>query len=167
MAITAAELEACYARVERGLFNVLYRLLWDAPACQDILHDAFLRLWSRQARLHAGEIDALVYATALNLARNRLRWGRLRRWVGTEILDELAAPDGLDESQRAELAELRDALASLDTADREILLLSEYAGFDTAELARLLGIAPGTVGSRKHRALARLRGLMKERDDGG
>jgi len=162
VALSASEIEACYVRVERGLFNVLYRLLWDAPACQDVLHDAFLRLWSRRNELHAGQIDALAYTTALNLARNRLRWAKLRRWVGLEVLDEVAQLPAVDEKRRSELRDLRDALGRLDAADQEILLLSEYAGFDTAELARMLGIAPGTVGSRKHRALARLRELLKE-----
>lgn len=165
MPISASEIEACYARVERGLFNVLYRMLWDAPACQDVMHDAFLRLWSQRERLHAASIDALAYTTALNLARNRLRWGRLRRWVALETLDE-AAPSFLpDEIRRAELRDLRDALQRLHTGDREILLLSEYAGLDTAELAQVLGVTAGTVGSRKHRALARLRALLKENDD--
>jgi RNA polymerase sigma-70 factor, ECF subfamily len=162
VAISASDIEACYTRVERGLFNVLYRLLWDAPACQDVIHDAFLRLWSRRQRLHATRIDALAYTTALNLARNRLRWGKLRRWVGVEELEGMVSFPGLDEDRRAALHDLREAMARLDGADREVLLLSVYAGFDTAELADMLGVAEGTVGSRKHRALARLRELTKE-----
>lgn len=166
MSISASDIEACYARVERGLFNVLYRMLWDAPACQDVMHDAFLRLWAQRGRLHAARIDALAYATALNLARNRLRWGRLRRWVGLDALDEVAPSFLPDETQRAELRDLGDALQRLDPGDRQILLLSEFAGLDTAELAQVLGVAAGTVGSRKHRALARLRTLLKEDGDG-
>lgn len=167
MAISASDIEACYARVERGLFNVLYRMLWDAPACQDVVQDAFLRLWSERERLHAARIDALAYTTALNLARNRLRWSRLRRWVALETLEE-ASPSFLpDEALRAELRDLRDALQRLESSDREVLLLSEYAGLDTGELAQVLGVATGTVGSRKHRALARLRTLLKENDDAG
>lgn len=162
MAIDGSGLEACYARVGRSLFNVLYRMLWDAQACQDVIHDAFLRLWSRRARLRADQIDALVYRTALNLARNHLRWKRLRQWVGVEILDLEADLPSVTEDQRVDLRDLRQALAQLDERDRQIVLLSEYAGFDTSEMAGLLRIAPGTVGSRKHRALARLRELLKE-----
>jgi RNA polymerase sigma-70 factor (ECF subfamily) len=162
VAIDASGIEACYVRVRRGLFNVLYRMLWDAPACQDIIQEAFVRLWSRRASLHAEHLDALAYHAALNLARNSLRWKKLRHWVGVDALDERALPADLAEDRRAELCDLRDALARLEQRDREIVLLSEYAGFDTAELARLLGVAPGTIGSRKHRALARLRELLKE-----
>lgn len=166
MAIDASDIEACYVRVSRGLYNVLYRMLWDESACQDVIHDAFLRLWSRRMSLHAEHVDALAYRTSLNLARNRLRWNRLRHWVGVEALDDVAPLPGLAEDRFAELRDLRVALEQLDQRDREIVLLSEYAGFDTVELALLLGVAPGTVGSRKHRALARLRELLKDATHG-
>lgn len=162
VAIDAGEIEACYARVERGMFNVLYRMLWDAAACQDVIHDSFLRLWSKREQLHAGHVDALAYTIALNLARNLVRRRKLWRWVGLETLDEIAPLHGIPETRRAELHDLRAALARLDGTDCEILLLSEFGGFDTAELAAMLGIAAGTVGSRKHRAMARLRELLKE-----
>lgn len=152
-------------RVERGLFNVLYRMLWDRAACQDVMHDAFLRLWSRRESLHGAQIDALAYATAINLARNRLRWTRLRRWAGIEDIDaEVSATYSgqLD----ADLLDLRAALAGMQPGDREVLLLTEYSGYSTAEVAGILGIAPGTVGSRRHRALARLRAQLKGEADG-
>lgn len=153
-------------RVERGVFNVLYRMLWNAASCQDILHDAFLRLWARRSMLDATHIDALAYTTALNLARNRLRWEKLRHWVGLDAIEDLDAAPHVEENRRADLLDLRSALATLDAADRELLLLSEYAGFETAELATMLGIAPGTVGSRKHRALLRLRAHLNGQRDG-
>lgn len=165
MAISASEIEACYARVGRGLFNALYRMLWDAAGAEDILHDAMLRLWSRRASLHSAQIDALAWTTALNLARNRLRWSRLRQWAGLDALDEHPTSHELDAGQQADLHDLRVAMEQLDPLDREVVLLSEFGGFSTEELARMLRIAPGTVGSRKHRAVARLRELMKAGTD--
>jgi RNA polymerase sigma-70 factor (ECF subfamily) len=163
--ISASEIEACYVRVGRGLFNALYRMLWDAAGAEDIIHDAMLRLWSRRRHLHAAQIDALAWTTAINLARNRLRWGRLRQWVGVEVLDERRDPDGADARSQTDLHDLRAALGQLEPVDREIVLLAEFGGFTTDELARILRIAPGTVGSRKHRAINRLRELMQAASD--
>ena len=163
MALQAADIEACHRRVEHGLFNVLLRMLWDVPACQDVMQEAFLKLWSQRTRLRPDDLDALAYATALNLARNRLRWQRLRHWVGLEALDEVHG--GQDDGMNVDLFTLRKALAGIGAHDREVLLLSEYAGFDTREMAAILGIAPGTVGSRRHRALHRLRERLKECND--
>lgn len=164
MALDAADLEACYLRLEAGLFNALLRMLWDVPASQDVMQECFLRLWAQRARLDRANLDALAWATALNLARNRLRWQRLRQWVGLELLEDggTTASVGMD----ADLLTLRAGLAGLQAKDRELLLLSEYAGLDTRELAQLLDIAPGTVASRKHRAIQRLREQLKDGIDG-
>lgn len=164
MALDAADLEACYLRLEAGLFNALLRMLWDVPASQDVMQECFLRLWAQRARLDRANLDALAWATALNLARNRLRWQRLRQWVGLDVLEDggTTASVGMD----ADLLTLRAELAGLQAKDRELLLLSEYAGLDTRELAQLLDIAPGTVASRKHRAIQRLREQLKDGIDG-
>jgi RNA polymerase sigma-70 factor (ECF subfamily) len=160
VALTAEDLQACYQRLERPLHNVLYRWLWDAQACQDTMHDAFLKLWSQRQRLDAVRLDALVYTTALNLARNRLRWQRLRTWVGVEEATRMPSSGDDDADLQLRTHGLRHALQQLAATDRNLILLSEFAGFDTRELASMLGIAAGTVGSRKHRALSRLRDLI-------
>lgn len=163
MALQATDIEDCYRRIEPALFNVLLRMLWDVPTCQDVMQEAFLKLWSQRERLRPDDLDALIWTTAMNLARNRLRWQRLRQWVGLDVLDELQA--GCDE-MKIELLALREAMVKLDPRDREVLLLSDYAGLDTRELASVLGIASGTVGSRRHRALQRLREHLGEDSHG-
>lgn len=159
MGIDEGALTACYRRCERRLFNVLYRLLWDPAECQDLMHEAFLKVWRSRDRVDAVGLDSLVFTAALNLARNRLRWSTLRRWVGLSGAEDavhvgMAAhgPEGT-----AELARLRDAMAALPAGMREVLLLSVCAGMDTDEIAGVLGIPAGTVGSRKHAAVRRLK----------
>lgn len=162
MALGEGELYACYRRLEQPLYNVLYRWLWHAQDCQDLIHDAFLRVWDRRERIDAARVDALVWTTALNLARNRLRWRRL--WRGDALDAQAAADDDpLDEAARGlDRRRLRGALEALPRGLREVLLLAEFGGLAGAEIAAVLGIPPGTVASRRHHALARLRVLLKE-----
>ncbi len=152
-------LYASYRRLERPLYNVLYRQLWQAEDCQDVIHDAYVRVWERRAGVDEATLDALVWTTALNLARNRLRWRRLWR---RETLDEASAlpqsgatPDELHDAQR-----LRAAMRELPPASREVLLLAEFSGLSGAQIAAVLGIPAGTVASRKHQAIARLKTLL-------
>lgn len=162
MAIGEEAFVACYRRIERPLHNVLYRLLWHAQDCQDLMHEAFLRVWNRRDAVDPERIDALVYATAMNLAKNRLRWRALWRWEDVEVLEPVAG----DAPRSAALqAPLRRALATLPVPMRQVLLLSEIAGLGTAEIARVLDIPAGTVASRKHHALHRLRALMEATDE--
>ncbi|MFO1494007.1 MAG: sigma-70 family RNA polymerase sigma factor [Lysobacterales bacterium] len=161
--IDESHLLQAFQRLERPLYSVLFRWLWHAQDCQDLIQDAFLRVWDQRARVTAASLDALIYTTALNLARNRLRWRSLWPFAEQPIdtpLDPALGPSAQAERRQRE-ALLKRALDQLDRDSRNLVLLSECAGLSTEELCRVLGWPPGTVASRKHRALARLRAALK------
>lgn len=151
MALSDADLTACYRDLNRRLYNVLYRLLWNPQDCQDVMHDAFMKVWHQRGDVHASTLEGLVFATALNLARNQLRWRSLRSFVG---IDEVSPAHG---SAEEDAPAIRQALERLPQAQKQVLLLSEIGGFSTREIAAILRIPEGTVGSRKHLALQRMR----------
>ena len=161
VAIDEGELVASYRRVERPLYNALYRMLWDAQECQDMIHDAYLRLWDRRDRVDPERVDALAWTAALNLARNRLRWRKLRGWP--------AAPDSLegvagtaDPAAEAEQANLHAALRRLPGRMLQVVLMAEFSGMAAREIGEVLGIPEGTVASRRHQAVKRLKQWLGE-----
>jgi RNA polymerase sigma-70 factor (ECF subfamily) len=162
MALSEGELFACYRRLEKPLYNVLFRWLWQAQDCQDVIHDAFLRVWRERARVDAARLDKLVWTAALNLSRNKLRWRKLWRLgaMDIETAHDRDPVEAAAQSQR-EMA-FRRALRILPRHQREVLLLSEFGGLSTAEIANVLNIPAGTVGSRKHAALSQLRRELSE-----
>jgi RNA polymerase sigma-70 factor (ECF subfamily) len=142
-----------YRRLEKPLYNVVYRVLWDPAESQDVVQEAFLRCWRHKESVRAEGFTALLYRTALNLASNRRRRARLWRMVGAATLETVAderKDELLSKSVRAAFEALPDAL-------KRVVLLTEVAGMTYAEVAAALGIAEGTVGSRRTRALALLR----------
>jgi RNA polymerase sigma factor (sigma-70 family) len=161
MTLRKEALYACYQRLERPLYNVLFRQLWQQEDCQDLIHDTFMRVWERRDGIREDTLDALVWTTALNLSRNRLRWRVLRRHepLDEQTMQHLATHESVDF-----LAEryVRVALRKLPTIWRDVLLLSEFSGMRDSEIAAVLGIPAGTVASRKHLALARLKELLGE-----
>ncbi|MGH8224696.1 MAG: RNA polymerase sigma factor [Gammaproteobacteria bacterium] len=165
MALSESGLYACYRRLERPLFNVLYRMLWNRQDCQDLIHDAFLRIWQRRARTDMDRLDALVWTTALNLARNRLRWRR--RWriesLDVEWPDSEPSPEATVDRQMQQ-RRLHEALQRLPAAMRDVVLLGEFSELSQAEIAAILHIPPGTVASRRHNALRKLRAHLSEKD---
>ena len=152
-------LYASYRRLERSLYNVLYRQLWQAEDCQDLIHDAYVRVWERRAGVEESTLDALVWTTVMNLARNRLRWRRLWRLAPLEEAAELPSA-GAEETDFLASRRLHTALRRLPALSRDVLLLSQFSGMSGAEIAAVLGIPAGTVSSRKHHAAQRLKDLL-------
>jgi RNA polymerase sigma-70 factor (ECF subfamily) len=149
-----------YRRLERPIYNVVYRVIWDSAESHDVVQETFLRCWRRKDDIRADGFKALLFRTALNLASNRRRSARLWRMVGVAALDDVADESGSD---GALSKPVREALERLPTILRDVLLLTELAGMTYPEIAAALGIAEGTVGSRRTRALALLRERLEIR----
>jgi RNA polymerase sigma factor (sigma-70 family) len=99
------------------------------------------------------------------MSRTAIGW-RPRRWNGerpTGALPDNAAP-GHALADRDTGAIVRQALMALPADQRAVVVLRYYEGCSEAEIAAVLGYAPGTVKSRASRALASLRqsGLLAE-----
>jgi RNA polymerase sigma-70 factor, ECF subfamily len=149
-----AEWIDAYRRFEKPLYNVVYRVIWDATESQDVVQETFLRCWRRKDDIRADGFKALLFRTALNLASNRRRRTRVWRMVGVAALDDVADDSGSTDSLSKPV---KEALEALPAMMRDVLLLTELAGMTYPEIATALGIAEGTVGSRRTRALALLR----------
>lgn len=155
-----SDLEALYARLEKPLFNVVYRWLWDREETLDVVQEAFVRVWRKRDEVDGTTVEALVYRVALNLASNRRRARKVWRWVSLEALwDRSSAAVSAEERLAGAEREraLRDAVDALPEDLRRVVMLCEYSELSQREIGELLGIPPGTVGSRRHRALAALR----------
>ncbi|HEX7081627.1 MAG TPA: sigma-70 family RNA polymerase sigma factor [Gammaproteobacteria bacterium] len=143
-----------YRALEKPLYNVVYRVLWDAAESQDVVQEAFLRCWRRKEDVRADGVKGLLFRTALNLASNRRRRDKLWRMVGLASVPEIAG----ESTCRDTISKpVRDAFEALPAQLKRVLLLTEIAGMTYAEVASTLGVREGTVGSRRTRALAILR----------
>jgi RNA polymerase sigma-70 factor (ECF subfamily) len=141
-----------YRALEKPLYNVVYRWLWDPAESQDVVQEAFLRCWRRRESIRTDGFTALIYRTALNLAANQRRRKRLWQLVSFDSVPEPAAEDGAVLPRP-----VREAFDALPDRLKRVLLLSEIAGMSYGEIAAVTGVEEGTVGSRRTRALALLR----------
>ena len=51
-----------YRRLEKPLYNVVYRVIWDATESQDVVQETFLRCWRRKDDIRAEGFKALLFA---------------------------------------------------------------------------------------------------------
>ena len=158
--------EALYRRLERPLFNLAYRYVWDVAAAEDVVHQAFLNVWQRRNIVEGDTVERYLWVATRNVALKRRRWRRLREWVplSEDTLAETQGPEGDTHDAQREI-ELRRAIDALPEKLRSALLLAEYSSLSYEEAAGLLAISPGTFASRRHLALQRLREQLKGRED--
>jgi RNA polymerase sigma-70 factor (ECF subfamily) len=151
--------------LEKPLCNLVYRWLWSMDESQDVVQDAFVRLWRMRARVDKQTVEPLIYKIALNLAASRRRSKRVWRWMS---FDTIRAPSSADEpaddaiSSRQELGRLRRAVERLPDDLRRVIMLCEYSELSYDEIAGIMSIPAGTVGSRRHSAIQRLRETLSE-----
>jgi len=108
--------------------------------------------------------EALAYRIALNLASNLRRKRRLWNFVTLGTWEESGAqgplPHEAMDRKREEHA-VRRAVQALPERYRKVLVLTEFSDLKYAEVAEILGIAEGTVASRRSTAMAKLQQKMK------
>jgi len=151
-----------YRALEKPLYNVVYRWLWDRTESQDVVQEAFLRCWRARARIREEGFKAFVFRTAINLAANRRRRKKLWRLVSFDALTEAPADEA--EGDATLSRRMQRAMDELPDRLKRVLLLCELAGMSYGEVAAVTGVREGTVGSRRNRALALLRKRLQPQE---
>jgi len=147
-----AFVDARYARLVRAA--VLFGCR--AQDAEDAVQDALIRCYGAWGRVSAADDrDAYVYRVLVNgIARSRRR-----KWHGEIPFQELPEPPPTDDDPASTVSLSHSIRASLDRLgheQRQVLVLRYFADLTEAQIATVLGIAPGTVKSRASRAIAAL-----------
>jgi RNA polymerase sigma-70 factor (sigma-E family) len=157
----AADLAELFQRHHAELVRLAVLLVRSQDVAEDVVQDVFARLHARRADWPTGA-DSLPYirAAVLNGCRSQLRRRAVaRRFAGTH--GQLSAQATYDSAEQEmirsqERMQVLAALAALPFRRREVLVLRYYVGLSEAEIARTLGVSPGTVKSTAARGLAAL-----------
>lgn len=152
--------EELVASAHAGLFGALCLITRDRHEAEDVMQEAFLKVWERWERVGAMEDPAgYLYRTAFNAYRRRVRRARLavRRTMrfGTPS-------DGFDEIEARD-AVVR-ALATLTPRQREAVVLTELLGFTSEGAGELMGIKAPTVRVLASQGRDRLRQAVGDDD---
>lgn len=155
-------IEKLYGRLERPLFNIALRWTWNEAEARELVQEAFVRLWSARWRVRSDTVEAYLYRIVLNLgqkhARRRESWGKISNLLP-------GADRGMSPEDTVDNSRLRDAIQSLPADLRNVLLLCEFSDLKQRQIAGLLDIAPGTVASRRHVAVKRLKEALGDGSD--
>jgi RNA polymerase sigma-70 factor (ECF subfamily) len=145
--------ESFFEEQRSRLFGALCLVTGSRAEAEEIVQDAFLRLWERWDRVATLEDPTgFLFRTAMNVFRNRARRAALAVRRGLRLApnrDDLAAVEDRDEVVRL--------MHEMTPHQRAALVLTGYLGYSSEEAAKVLGVRASTVRAlaTKGRATAR------------
>jgi len=166
----ASAWEALVRQYWRRVYALALSRLRNDHAAEEITQSVFVTVAEQLttgAYSEAARFESWLFTITMNRVRDEAR--RRRR-------DDRAAADPRAAAPTSEpgpappgesLAELRDAVCSLDQLDQDILRLRHQGGLAFRRIADVLGAPLGTVLARHHRALSKLRDLLAEAPPAG
>ncbi len=152
------------------VFRFSYLVVRDAGLAQDVVQEAFLKVFRSIGKFEfRSSFKSWLYRVAVNEAITILRRRKIK-----EDLDptpEASRAHGARVSRRdwqpeeavledEERSLLRWAIGQLDPVHRSVVVLKYFHEFSDTEIAAVIGVPPGTVKSRLHRARELLRNAM-------
>jgi RNA polymerase sigma factor (sigma-70 family) len=134
-----------------------------ASDAQDAVAEVFLTAWRRLDEVPGDDAARVwLYATARKVISNQRRSSRRRVALQERLARETAfVPQERPSTDREETV-VHEALPRLAPRDREVLLLTEWAGLSPAQIAAVVGCHTVTARGRLHRARRRFRAVFEE-----
>jgi RNA polymerase sigma-70 factor (ECF subfamily) len=149
----------------RRLFLVCQRILRDVDQAEDATQRALVEMWRDLPGLRdPARFEAWTYRLAVRASLAEAR--RERRLRGSVRLLPNDADHGPDQlATVVDRSALESAFERLTPEHRAVVVLRFYAGLSSHDIAQVVGVPTGTVDSRLHYALRRLRGVLAEDDE--
>jgi len=169
--MTTAEI---YQRLRPLMFSIAYRMLGSVSEAEDIVQEAFLRVWRRAGRYEPSRgavrpwFLRIVRNVALDGRRARVARGQAER-RGTAPPRDLIPSERPDEAveRRERAARVRAALDGLPHEQRRAIETAYFEGLSHGEIAARDGTPLGTVKTRIRDGVQRLRAALAGREAGG
>jgi RNA polymerase sigma-70 factor (ECF subfamily) len=167
-------LRQLYEQEAPRLLTVVTRILKNAPLSEDVVHDAFIKIWQNAQAYHKdlGSARGWIYTLTRNLALNALKYSNRQVLAEPDFLLDLCDSNVLESAEKPDdLSELADdplAQASLTIClehlqtERKLCILHAYVdGYTQQEIAKLLDKPLGTVKSWIKRSLSALKECLQ------
>ncbi len=142
-----------------SILRLAYSYLHNMEDAEDILQETLIKfVTTRPVFENEKHRKAWLLTVASNLAKNRIDYNKVRQ--SEELNEEIAGAE-----DKEDLSFVWEAVKKLPGAQREVIHLFYQEGYQTAEIAGILGRKESTVRSDLRRAREKLKEILKEADD--
>ena len=146
-------------RYQHSLVNFFRRMGARKGETDDLVQDTFLRVFAHSRKYRpSGKFSNFIYVVA------RHAWADMaRKAIRAPKTDELALANAsvdAESSRTLDRLDVRSAVEGLSEKLREVVVLNVYQGLKYREVAEVMDIPLGTVKSRMHLALRKIREFL-------
>jgi RNA polymerase sigma-70 factor (ECF subfamily) len=159
-----AAFDTLYQKTAPKLFGVAVRILHDRNDAEDVVQEAFVKVW-RRASLYISSADGAPMQWLISIVRNTaIDWRRRRKLVSVEpsieVADDAPSPESVAASG-GEARLLAECLDLLDSDKARLIRQAYFTGMSYAELSAAEKTPLGTMKSWMRRTLAKLRECLE------
>ena len=158
-------LEYLYDHYSGALFGVISRIIQKEEVAEEVLQDAFIKIWDKIENYDAskGRLFTWMLNLTRNLAIDKTRSKEISKEGKTSGIDNLVNRIDRHESveQGVESIGVRDILKNLPEEQKFVVEYLYFKGYSQSELAEEFNIPLGTVKTRLRLAMKQLRSIVK------
>jgi RNA polymerase sigma-70 factor (ECF subfamily) len=162
-------LNEIYGRYARSVYGLVYRILGDASAAEDVVQEVFLKLWRQPASYNPerGSLGSWLLGVGHNRAIDVLRRRRTHQEHPLpEAGEPEIVPDGfVDLADVASIKEaseaVRRALTHIPPEQRRVIEMAFFEGKTHVEIAEQLEEPLGTAKTRIRLGMRKLRSILE------
>ena len=151
---TNGRAEMILTRFGDSILRYAYTYLHNMSDAEEVLQDTLVQFLKTAPEFESENHEkAWLLRVAANLSKNRIRYNKLRET--DELNDELVA------EEREDLSFVWEAVKSLPVKYREVIHLFYHEGYQTVQIAKVLGRNESTVRSDLRRGREKLKEVLK------
>ncbi|HUP90596.1 MAG TPA: sigma-70 family RNA polymerase sigma factor [Longimicrobiales bacterium] len=155
--------DVLYERCVGRVYAVCLRMSADRSDAERLTQDVFVRAWQRLSSFRGdSQFTSWLHRLTVNVVLEDTRSTRRRIARVMNVEDPTEFEHSGSSTSIDDRMDLERAIATLPPGARHALVLHDIEGFKHEEIARMLGIAVGTVKAQLHRARQLLRGRLGE-----
>ena len=147
------------------LRNFLYYKFGNLNDVDDIVQDAFIKLWKNCSKVSSATAKSYLFKTAINQSTSLLRHNTVKlkhqkevRYINNDASSE--SPEFILEEKEFKL-KLEKAISALPERQREVFLLNRIEKKTYREIAELSDVSVKAIEKLMHKALLKLRSNIK------
>jgi RNA polymerase sigma-70 factor (ECF subfamily) len=139
--VTSAEYNQCVDKHADGVYRFILHNMKDKEEAQDLVQDAFEKLWIAKTNVSFAKAKSYLFSTAYHTMIDRIR--RSKKF---EKIDSVDFNEHHHNNQYSDLKKiLNDAIARLPETQRSAIILRDYEGYSYEEIGEITGLNESQV----------------------